>query len=641
MIFQRLHDLYFRLLENPDPVSGLARVPPYGFTDESISFCLVLSKAGELVDIQDVRDTSEKKPKARRFSVPQPAKRTSGVKPNFLWDKTAYVLGIEGNKDNATAKKIPWVLAEKANAAFKQFHEDLLVNQDDAGLIALRQFLQDWKPQQFSQVLFTLDHVDTNVVFKLDGEVGYIHERPAAKQLWLSLLKPAQKTDGEATDAQGMCLVTGEKAVLSRLHPAIKGVYGGQSSGGSIVSFNAEAYESFGKSQGDNAPVSEQAAFAYTTALNYMLRRENGHCISIGDTSTVFWARAKDTQQEQEAVASFSLSVNPPSDESQNNQVRFTLEKIALGKPFQKIAPEIAGDTRFFVLGLAPNASRLSIRYWLDSTLGELDERIAQHWRDILINPLPWNEGKPPSVWKFLLQLTPRRKTPDGNWQKRDAKKNPPPAQLSGEFFRAVISGTPYPISILTKLLDRIRTDGDINGLRTALIKGVLVRNFSYQLTKEIPMALDKDHPNPAYQLGCQFALFERAQYAALGKLNASVKDKYFGTASANPRIVFASLHRNFNHHVADLRKGKKYEKWKGDPQIFSGWLEKRTGEIYNKLSTRYPAQLSLSEQGLFVLGYYHQRFVPKAKDATLAAALKDESDEIEKVLKADQDTSE
>lgn len=153
-------------------------------------------------------------------------------------------------------------------------------------------------------------------------------------------------------------------------------------------------------------------------------------------------------------------------------------------------------------------------------------------------------------------------------------------------------------------------------------------------------MALDKDHPSPAYQLGCQFALFERAQYAALGKLNASVKDKYFGTASASPRTVFAALHRNFSHHVADLRKGKKYEKWKGDPQILAGWLENRTGEISNKLSTHYPAQLSLSEQGLFVLGYYHQRFVPKAKDTTLAAALKDESDEVEVVLETDQHTS-
>lgn len=305
MILQRLNELYDRLLENPDPVTGEARVPPYGFTDENISYCLVLSKAGELVDIQDVRDTSEKKPKPKRLSVPQPAKRTSGVKPNFLWDKTAYVLGIEGNKDKKAAKETPWVLAEKTHTAFKQVHADLLTNADDSGLIALQKFLLGWAPERFAQAPFTLDHVDANVVFKLDGELGYIHERPAAKSLWLSLLKPDTQNESETVNAQGMCLVTGEQATLSRLHPAIKGVYGRQSFGGSIVSFNAEAYESFGKSQGDNAPVSEQAAFAYTTALNYMLRREKGHCLSIGDTSTVFWARANSAQEESQAVSFF------------------------------------------------------------------------------------------------------------------------------------------------------------------------------------------------------------------------------------------------------------------------------------------------------------------------------------------------
>lgn len=187
MILQRLNELYERLLESPDPETGAARVPPYGFTDENISYCLVLSKAGELVDILDVRDINEKKPKPKRLSVPQPAKRTSGVKPNFLWDKTSYVLGIEGNKDKKTAKEIPWVLAEKTHAAFKQVHEDLLAKQEDTGLIALRQFLQDWKLERFAQAPFTLEHVDANVVFRLDVEVGYIHESPAAKRLWLSL----------------------------------------------------------------------------------------------------------------------------------------------------------------------------------------------------------------------------------------------------------------------------------------------------------------------------------------------------------------------------------------------------------------------------------------------------------------------
>jgi CRISPR-associated protein Csd1 len=347
MILQRLTELYDRLLENPDSVTGEARVPPYGFTDENISYCLVLSKTGELVDIQDVRDTSEKKPKPKRLSVPQSFKRPGTTpRPFYLWDKTSYVLGIEGNKDKKTAKETPWLQAEKTHVAFKQFHENLLSKQDDAGLLALQKFLQNWKPERFSQAPFTLEHVDANVVFKLDGELGYIHDRPSAKRLWLSLLKPESQNESESTNASGMCLVTGEQAALSRLHPAIKGVYGGQSAGGSIVSFNAEAYESFGKRQGDNAPVSEQAAFAYTTALNYMLRRENGQCLSIGDTSTVFWARANSVQEETQAVSFFTAFANPPNDEGQAKKLGFSFEKIAKGRPFQEITPDLDPKTR-------------------------------------------------------------------------------------------------------------------------------------------------------------------------------------------------------------------------------------------------------------------------------------------------------
>jgi CRISPR-associated protein Csd1 len=588
MILQRLNELYGRLLENPDSVTGQPRVPPYGFTDENISYCLVLSKAGELVDIQDVRDTSEKKPKARRLSVPQPAKRTSGVKPNFLWDKTAYMLGIEGNKDKTTAKEMPWVLAEKTHAAFKQFHLNLLVNQDDAGLIALRQFLVDWKPEQFSHAPFTLEHVDANVVFKLDGEVGYIHERSAAKRLWLSLLNPVAQNENESPNVHGMCLVTGEQAPLSRLHPAIKGVYGGQSSGGSIVSFNAEAYESFGKSQGDNAPVSEEAAFAYTTALNYMLRRENGHCLSIGDTSTVFWAHAKSAQAESQAVAFFSAFANPPDDDSQRKKLGVSLEKIAKGRPFEEIAPDLDPKTRFYVLGLAPNAARLSIRYWLDSTLGELGQCLSEHWQDMQIEPLPWRPEQPPSVWRCLIQTAPLGKT-----------ENIAP-QLAGEWLRSILTGRRYPRALLTQIVQRLRSDGDMNGLRVALIKAVLQRDHRKGFLKEAtPMSLDLENAPLAYRLGCLFAVLERAQSEAIPGANATIVDRYYGTASSVPYSVFPRLIAGFQNHVSKIRK---------DKPGFAVNLGKQIGNILDLLPPTFPKQLSVEQQGQFAVGYYHQK---------------------------------
>lgn len=599
MILQRLNELYDRLAESPDPDTGLARVPPYGFTDENVSYCLVLSKDGVLVDIQDVRDTSEKKPKPGRLSVPRPEKRTSGVKSNFLWDKTAYVLGVEGNKDKAAAKKTPWVKAEKTHAAFKKLHLDLLEGQDDPSLSALRRFALDWTPERFAQAPFTVEHVDANVVFKLDGDMRYIHESAAAQRLWLSLLKPDTHDEGGEGEAQGMCLVTGEQAVLSRLHPAIKGVYGGQSSGGSIVSFNSEAYESFGKEQGDNAPVSEQASFAYTTALNYLLRREHGQCLSVGDTSTVFWAKAEDGQQEALAVDVFSAMLNPPSeDEGEAKQIRLSLQKVAQGRPFQDIAPDVDPNTRFFVLGLAPNAARLSIRYWLDSNMGELGQCLSEHWADMQIAPLPWKADHPPSVWRCLIETAPLRKT-----------ENITP-QLSGEWLRSILTGQRYPRQLLTQIVQRLRADGDINGLRAALIKAVLHRDHRKGFIKEaIPMSLEIEGSPLAYRLGCLFSVLEQAQRGALGEVNASIVDRYYGTASSVPYSVFPRLIAGCQNHLSKIRK---------DKPGFAVNLEKRLGEIVGTLPASFPKQLSIEQQGQFAVGYYHQKqaFFTKKSDA-------------------------
>lgn len=612
MILQRLNDLYYRLAQNPDPDTGLARVPPYGFTDENISYCLVLSKDGVLVDIQDVRDTSEKKPKARRLSVPQSFKRPGTIPKSFyLWDKTSYALGVEGNKDKTAAKEVPWVRAEKTHTAFRKLHLNLLDGQDDVGLVALRRFVLGWTPERFAQAPFTADHVDANVVFKLDGEMRYIHESAAAQRLWLSLLKPESHDEEGASNALGMCLVTGEHAALSRLHPAIKGVYGGQSAGGSIVSFNAEAYESFGKNQGDNAPVSEQAAFAYTTALNYLLRREHGQCLSVGDTSTVFWAQADDARQEALAVDVFSAMLSPPSEEDgENKQIRLSLEKVAKGRPLQDVAPDVDPRTRFFVLGLAPNAARLSIRYWMDSTLEEFGERLAEHWQDMQIQPLPWSFERPPGIQQLLLEVVPLRKR-DGRYDYRGRKFEDIPPQLAGEFLRSILTGQRHPRQLLTQIMQRLRADGDINGLRAALIKAVLHRDHRKGFTKEvIPMSLEIESSPLAYRLGCLFAVLEQAQRGALGDVSASIVDRYYGTASSVPYSVFPRLIAGCQNHLSKIRK---------DKPGYAISIDKRLGEIVAALPATFPKQLTIEQQGQFAVGYYHQKqaFFAKKGDAS------------------------
>ena len=569
---------YYRRLAAENDVAGNPKVPPYGFSEEKIGWVLVLNSDGLLVDVVP-HLTDEKKPQPRLMSVPRPEKRTSGVKANFLWDKTAYALGVEANKDKAKAKEQSFVPSEKTFAAFRELHLETLQDTQDEGLLALRRFLEHWQAEQFAHPPCLPEMLDANVVFRLDGTRGYIHQREAAQALWEGRLKSDEAE-------QGLCLVSGEQAPIARLHPAIKGVFGGQSSGGSIISFNKESFTSFGKEQGANAPVSEVSAFAYTTALNYLLRRENGHCLTIGDASAVFWAEAATPEQATAAEGFFAAAFTPPDDEQESKKVFNILEQIAKGRPLSEAAPELSPDTRFYILGLAPNASRISIRFWLDTTFGKLAEHLAQHWQDLALEPCAWK--MPPSVWRLLLQTAPLGKS-----------ENISPV-LAGEMTRAVIGGTLYPMSLLSQLIARIRADGDANGLRIAMIKAVLQRRFRKGLIKEeIPMSLDTESRNTAYLLGRLFAVLERIQNQALGELNAGIADRYYGSASAVPFSVFPRLLSGAKHHLSRLRKDKPGMAVK---------LDKDLGIIFSGLPETFPRHLGIEEQGRFAIGYYHQK---------------------------------
>jgi CRISPR-associated protein Csd1 len=591
MILSSLAQYYQRLADTPDALTGLARVPSYGFSDEKISYVLVLSRDGRLLDVQNHIDTSGKKPQPKLVSVPRPEKRTSGPKSNFLWDKSAYVLGIEGNKDKSTAQQKPWIIAQKNFDAFKHLHLAALADIEDAGLQALKLFLQNWQPEQFDQSPCSPEMIDANLVFKLDGEAQLLHQSTAAKNLWAKMVAP----DDDAV------------TVLARLHPSIKGVYGGQSSGGSIVSFNADAYTSYGKSQGENAPVSEMAAFAYTTALNYLLRRENNQCVSIGDASTVFWAVASDEQTAPQTESLFAFMLNMPADDGQQTaQIKPVLDKIAKGRPLNEFAPNLDPETRFFVLGLAPNAARLSIRYWLDTTFGQLAGHISEHFQDLSLNPLPWRE--PPSVWRLLIQTATQGKS-----------ENIPP-QLAGELMRAIITGQSYPHMLLAQLIQRIRSDGEVSGIRVGMIKAVIQRDFRKGLIQEeVPVSLDLGSTHTAYRLGRLFAVIERIQEAALGReLNSTVTDKYYGTAATVPFSVFPRLLSGSQNHLTKLRK---------DKPGYAVNLKKDLAEIIAGIENSFPRHLSVEEQGRFAIGYYHQKqsYFESSKKADAVA---DESNE-------------
>lgn len=544
--------------------------PTFGYSAEKIGFCVVLNADGSVADVVDLRDT-DKKRSAKVVMVPQAKKRTVGIDPNVLWDKTAYVLGVTGGTGQRTAEE---------HAKFRDKHLEWLAGSDDEGLMALRGFLEGWTADQFVAPLWPEEMRDQNIVFRLASEFGFLHERSAAKALWARI-------GTEGASAPQICLVAGSSGPVARLHPSIKGVWGAQSSGASLVSFNLDAFTSYSHEQGDNAPVSEAAAFAYTTALNRFLS-DPKHRLQIGDASTVFWADCTDmvVAAEAEDIFAAMFGSDTTADDTVNTaKVRDRLAAIREGRRLAQIAPDLDEGVRFFVLGLAPNAARLSVRFWWEGSFGALAANYQRFIDDTALDPPP-RDGWPP-LWRYLIELAVQGK-----------RENVPPL-IAGEWMRAILSGTRYPLTLLATTLMRIRADGEVNALRAAILKSVLIRNLSW----EVPVALDSANTNRGYVLGRLFAVYEEAQRAALGgSVNATIKDKFYGAASASPQKVFRTLDSGSQNHFSKLRKlsvGRAVN------------LEKLIGSITELMdpgADPIPATLSPAEQALFGIGYYHQR---------------------------------
>ena len=564
---------------------------PFGYSTEKIGFLISLNADGSVAGKPiDLREGDGKKKTPKPMLVPQPTKRTSGVAPNFLWDKTSYVLGVTAGEGKRTAEE---------HAAFVARHRHALHGADDEGLHALLRFLENWRLENFVLPDWPEEMKDQNVVFSLDSDRLKnirIHDRPAARALWARL-----GSEGEKSEA--ICLITGEHGPIARLHPAIKGVWGTQSSGASIVSFNLDAFASYGHEQGDNAPVSEAAAFAYTTALNRFLEKGSAHRVQIGDASTVFWAVASDCEAAalaEEVFGGFIDAHEMARDDERvgSKKVGAILEAIRWGKPFAEFRANLPVDVRFCVLGLSPNAARISVRFYVEDDFGKIAENLARHMQRMRIEPPPKEQAL--SVWRLLIETASQHKS-----------ENIPP-QLAGDWLRAILTGAPYPLTLLSTVLMRLRADHDVNALRVAMLKSVIIRNFEV----EAPVSLDPEYKDSGYLLGRLFATYEYAQTQALrGKVNATIRDQYYGTASATPRAIFPLLQRKATHHLSKLRKEK--------PGLAVN-LDRKIGEIYELADPDglFVATLSSQRQALFAIGYYHQRNdFYRAREATAAAS--------------------
>lgn len=579
MILQSLYTLYERLAD--EPAYGL---PLRGFSAQKVSFKLVLKADGSLLEPQSVD------PRVHTLVLGEGKPSGSGINPCFLWDNQTYLLG------RPPVDKKP-AFAQERFEAFRARH--LAVEQEigSPAFSAVCRFLEGWNPERLSDYPL-LEEVGTGFgAFQIQGERGYVHDDPAVRAWW----KKSQ-TAGEASAAVlGQCLITGADQIeIARLHPKIKGVVGAQSSGASIVSFNDTAYESYGKAQSYNSPVSEEAAFRYGTALNALLTgpMASRHRLRIGDTTCVFWTESKCAAEDvfAELLGSGSFAVEEAQDPDKLDQLKRLLKAVTSGGRYAEL-DDVEAGTPFFLLGLAPNAARLSVRFFYNSTVGAMLERLREHHACMAIvrefeQPVGKRLADPefPPLWA-LLRETVRR-------------GDDPAPLLGGALMRAVVTGSPYPVGLYVAILRRIHADRTINYLRAATLKAVLVRNYSFNLTT----MLDTENTDPAYLLGRLFAVLEKTQSDALPGLNATIRDRFYSAASATPASVFPRLLRTYQHHLGKLSGGAKVNR------------ERLVQDIMEAISSGgFPKQLNLQAQGVFAIGYYHQRkslFTAKAKDA-------------------------
>ncbi|MEN8130239.1 MAG: type I-C CRISPR-associated protein Cas8c/Csd1 [Pseudomonadota bacterium] len=579
MILQALQQYYERkTVESP------GELPPYGYEDQAIEFVIEIDKDGDVVQVADNRFQDGSGLVGKLERVPQPVDRTgqNAWKTAFLlWDHPRYALGLR-YKDESDDK-----MGMRRIESFRQRIRYSFPNTTvDEGVSAVWQFLEkmDLTKIGSSALYDEIQKTQKGVAFRLSGDIVLVCQRPAVQG------RVAEEfAVFDNADITGPCLITGNIGPVVELHRATP--VPKSKSTAKIVSYNEKAYESYGKTQGLNACVGRPAAFAYTTALNHLLRRS----LRVGDAATIFWA-TRHSDLEQHIVDIFG---EPRKDNPDSN----TRAVVALYKSVDAgllNTPE--GNTRFYVLGLAPNAARIAVRFWEVATVAELAVRICQHFDDLAI---VHRDSEPPHLSLFRLLVS------TATLGKAD---NIPP-NLAGNVMSSILTGLPYPQPLLTAAVRRIRAEQskkEKNGKRlpnvtyprAALIKAYInrvTRHTNPDIKEELKMSLDESNTNVGYRLGRLFAVLEKIQEdsARPAKINATIRDTSYSAASATPVSVFSRLIRLSNNHLSKLRKGE----YAGMAVI----REKQIQAVIEGISD-FPASLSLADQGRFAIGYYHQR---------------------------------
>jgi CRISPR-associated protein Csd1 len=572
---------------------------PWGFQKKEIPFVIVVDREGKFSGLEDTREMEGRKKTARSFNVPRrEGMRASGISPNLLWDNPSYVVGKPKPDPTKDQDKQVKRASEQRKAFIATLKEAFSGPPIDEGVEAVRLFLEqgdysdlvshsDWKE---------VEEGGLNLSFRLKGDLGLVCERPAV----VAKITGNCLSDSSDSSPIRTCLVTGKPDKPARLHASIKGVWGAQSSGANIVSFNLSAFNSYGKEQGLNAPVGKKAEFAYTTALNFLLAKGSRHRFQVGDASTVFWAANAHPVEEWMADL-FGMPADAQAKEDAD-----TVPSIYAAPRKGTAVPDENDLTPFYILGLSPNASRLSIRFWHAGTVGEVVRNIETHFDDIKLvhGNKEWDRLP---LYRLLTSTALQGKS-----------ENITP-NLAGEVMRVILSGTPYPQTLLSAAVRRTRAEREVTYPRAAVIKAVLARSarFYGKTEKEVGMALDESNTNKGYLLGRLFATLERAQASASPGINATIRDRFYGGASSTPVAVFPHLMKLKNHHLAKIENvGARIN------------LEKLIGRVLDGLDD-FPVHLDLADQGRFAIGYYHQvqEFFRRKEGSGPEAVIADETD--------------
>ena len=594
------------LVRHYEDLEAKGEIAPLGWAPSDVSFAICLGDDGQVEQIISIKtmQTSGKKSVLRpqRILLPLVAEgRTStAVRPNFIWDNAGYLLGLNTKGD--TARGVNCFLA------CKSFHNTLLSGCSSPAVKALLAFFEHWKPEKAADhpaVVPIFDQLKGgNLVFRYHG--AYLHKDDQIKSAWDSYYASAK-----AEEEEMVCLVTGKRQPVARLHPQIKGIFYGDAKA-TLVSFNADAFCSYGKEKnnGMNAPVGKYAAFAYTTALNHLLA-DREHVLSVGDTTVVCWAEGGQSVY-QDIFAGFFGDRAPHYTE---RELREKVKALLSGSQVN-VDSELDPNKPFYILGLAPNTTRLSVRFFFRNSFGQFLRNVQRHYERLEIIR-PEYEKAPGSIWRLIFETQRKiqksddnssksaKKPDEENSSKGTGKLDAELKKLSADLLYSILTDGPYPAAWLSKILARIRSEQTVTSAKAAILKAYILKNSKNFKCKEVArVSLNVESDYFPYVWGRIFSVFENIQLQSAqidnpgAKPNATIKSRFFNAASTTPEQVYPTLERLKNSHMDKLEKQR--------PALYLSFSKQLT-ELFSKLSFPFPKRLNNEEQVAFFLGYYHQ----------------------------------